>query len=219
VTTGRRTLADTAHELLRSAILDGTIDDGAVVNQVLLAREYGMSRVPIREAVQRLMAEGLLVGASQRRVTVAVVGPRQVAELVDIREELEILALRRLNRGMHQDQLDLAAEANTAMARAPDPATVVKLDLQFHSHLMAGMPTAAAIVLDIRKRTQKYIDRLHLVGSPRPNGAAEHADVLAAVRAGDTEAAAQRLRRHIDRTRQLLAQDESGWGEADAARQ
>ena len=205
MTADRRTLADSAHAALRSAILDGTLEDGSIVNQVELARRYGMSRVPIREAVQRLIAEGLLVSSSHQRARVAAIGPNEVAELVDIREELEALALRRLMRGGHETALENAARINDQLAQTGERTDSVALDLEFHLTLMSSMPRAASIVLDIRKRTQKYIDRLQVPGTPRPNGATEHAEVLEAVRAGDPAEAERRLRRHIDHTRRLLA--------------
>lgn len=205
MTVTTRTLAEVAHDRLRTAILDGTLPDGSAVNQVALAREYGMSRVPIREAVQRLIAEGLLVATSHHSATVAVVGPAEVAELVDIREELEVLAVKRFSRRAGDPVFEHAAQVNELLADATDDKAAVALDLQFHSLLMNDMPSAAAIVLDIRKRTQKYIERLHVEGSPRPNGAAEHASVLAAIGRGDLDQAAIRMRQHINRTRRLLA--------------
>lgn len=200
----RRTLADTAYETLRSAILDDTFKEGAILNQVALAGEYGMSRVPIREAVQRLIAEGLLVGMSYRRARVAVLGADDVSDLVDIRVELEVLALRRLISSNYEEAYAEAVRLNELLADTSDPEEAVSLDHQFHSALMSAMPSAAGLVIDIRKRTQKYIDRLHVTGSPRPAGAAEHADVLAAIKAGDTDDAIERMRRHIDHTRKLL---------------
>lgn len=202
--TARRTLTDSAYEHLRSAILDGRLRDGEPVNQVELSKRLGMSRVPIREAVQRLIAEGLLVGSSYRRATVAVVSLSEVAELVDIREVLEVLALSRMVDSPRPDSLERAEEVNRELAATNDPERMVQLDLEFHRALTSSMPAASRIVMDIRKRTQKYIDRLHLPGSPRRNGATEHAAVLQAVRELDGERAEVLLRQHIVRTRQLL---------------
>lgn len=211
----RRTLADVAYEQLRSAILEGRLRDGEPVNQVQLSRQLGMSRVPIREAVQRLIAEGLLVGSAYRRATVTVVSLAEVAELVDIREELEVLAIARMIGKPVDDVLKRAAQVNRQFANATDPESMIRLDLEFHGLLMTQLPAAANIVRDIRKRTQKYIDRLHVPGSPRPNGAKEHAAVLAAIEELDAERAQILMRQHIDRTRRLLlaaGQDETATG-------
>src|SRR4051794_10802535 len=65
--TERRTASDEVADTLREAIIAGTFEDGAELNQVELARHFGVSRVPVREALRRLEAEGLVSAEAHRR--------------------------------------------------------------------------------------------------------------------------------------------------------
>lgn len=200
----RQTLSDVAYETLKAEILDGRRADGTVINQVTLSRELGMSRVPIREAVQRLRAEGLVTGASYRRVAVAAISLPQVTELIDIREQLEVMAIRRMAQNPSKDLLKRARDLNRKFGSARSPAERVGIDVEFHGVLMSRMPAAAQIVGDIRHRTQKYIDQLQVVGSPRPDGVGEHRLVLDAILHGDPDLSEEHMRKHIHNTRTLI---------------
>jgi DNA-binding GntR family transcriptional regulator len=81
----RRTTSDTVADELRAAILRGDFEDGMELNQVDLAREFGVSRVPIREALRQLKAEGLI--SSEPHMRAAVVGHtlERVIEILELR--------------------------------------------------------------------------------------------------------------------------------------
>src|SRR5262245_31078305 len=80
---------------MRAAILSGGIEDGAELNQVWLAREFNVSRVPIREALRRLQAEHLVTATPYQHYIVRGIKPEAVREMIDIRAELEVFAIRR----------------------------------------------------------------------------------------------------------------------------
>src|SRR6266550_1702884 len=89
----RAPLSVVVYERLRGEIMQGEIADGAHLNQVELAARYGVSRIPIREALRRLQAESLVVSTPYHPFVVRKVTAAQVLELVDIRAALEDLAL------------------------------------------------------------------------------------------------------------------------------
>jgi len=81
----RRTAADHVADAIRAAILTGTFASGATLNQVELAEHFGVSRVPVREALRRLEAEGLVRADAHRLVTVIGLSTERVAEIFDLR--------------------------------------------------------------------------------------------------------------------------------------
>src|SRR5947209_16972901 len=79
---------------VRAAILDGELAAGAVMSQVALAEELGISRTPLREALRMLQSERLVEAEPNRRVRVAAMSPADLEELCIVRVTLEAEALR-----------------------------------------------------------------------------------------------------------------------------
>jgi DNA-binding GntR family transcriptional regulator len=200
----RQTLADAVLVRLRAEILNGDLVDGQELNQVALAQRFDVSRVPVREALQRLIAEGLVMGDPYRRVVVATVTPAALQEMLSIREELEVFGLRRLILEPESFDARSAHELNRAFKSAADDRRRMELDLLVHASLMRATPVAAKIVADIRYRSQRYIGQLR-GGSARWVAAyEEHAGIIAAVSGGDEAGAIELLTRHTSVTRDLL---------------
>jgi GntR family carbon starvation induced transcriptional regulator len=106
-------LLDWATERLRNAIMSGELDPGVKLRAEELARDWGISSTPLREAFQRLAAEGLVTYSSQRGVRVAPVSYAEVNELYELRYHLEPWALERSIR--HGDDA-WRAEVQAAVA-------------------------------------------------------------------------------------------------------
>ena len=81
--------SDRAYRALREEILDGELPSGSVLGEVELAARLGVSRTPVREALSRLMADGLVTGGSGRGLEVAEFSTEHIAELYELREALE----------------------------------------------------------------------------------------------------------------------------------
>jgi DNA-binding GntR family transcriptional regulator len=200
----RHTLADAVHLRLRAEILTGDLLDGQELNQVELAHRFDVSRVPVREALQRLMAEGLVRGDPYRRVVVATVGTAELDEMLAIREELEVFGLRNLLARPEAADLQHARDLNRVFRTAADDERRIALDQQIHATFMVVTPMAAKLVADIRNRSQKYLGHVRGGRARRVTAYEEHEQILAAVEAGDEPAALERLRLHIGATRRLL---------------
>ena len=82
------------HERLREAILHGELEAGAPISQVKLAREMGVSRTPLREAIRMLQREGLLEGEPNKRIVVAPFSAEDMEELYALRITVEALGVR-----------------------------------------------------------------------------------------------------------------------------
>jgi DNA-binding GntR family transcriptional regulator len=133
--------ADRVTESLREQILSGTIATGAWLGEVALAREFGVSRTPIREALKRLLAEGLLTQTPSRGLVVASVSIEDLQALYSVREALEGVAARACaDRGDSNLVTLLRAnvEAMTIAARRGSSDELTHMNHQFHVLLRQG---------------------------------------------------------------------------------
>jgi DNA-binding GntR family transcriptional regulator len=106
--------ADLIAEYLRERILDGTFAPSASINEVQLAAHLNISRGPLREAVQRLVQEGLLVCTRNYGTSVVNLGPEDIEDIYKARLAIELEAGRLV---LQQDTAELAAELNTILER------------------------------------------------------------------------------------------------------
>ena len=102
----RKTTTDYLAAALRTAIYDGQFADGEELNQVELANFFGVSRVPIREALRQLQAEGLVQNIAHHRTIVAGLTLAEILELIEMRAVLEVHLLRRSAPGLDRASLE-----------------------------------------------------------------------------------------------------------------
>ncbi|TAM77615.1 GntR family transcriptional regulator [bacterium] len=108
------TLSDQAYERLRSAISAGQLPPTLVIREVDLAREYGMSRTPIREALHRLHTEGIIQQTAPGRYAAMELGPKELTNIYHVREALVGMAARLAAK--HRTRVDLAKFEDTLEA-------------------------------------------------------------------------------------------------------
>jgi DNA-binding GntR family transcriptional regulator len=199
-----------ACDRVRQLIVRGDLPPGARVAEAELAAKLGVSRTPAREAMRRLVAEGLLVpdgGGERPRLRVAPVGPDDVRQLYEAAGALEGVVMRRLT--------DLPLPARRALAKAlrdrerafRRAARVRPLDYDklfvrhdaFHRALMDALagPTTRVLLETLRPRLDRY-EWLYapLIGPDFSETYAEHAAIIRAVTAGDGPAAERAVRRN-----------------------
>jgi DNA-binding GntR family transcriptional regulator len=201
----RRTTSDALADVLRDAILNGVFNDGEELNQVALAKQFGTSRVPVREALRQLQAEGLVRGEAYLRMVVNGLSIDRVTEIIDIRSALETYllsrAMERADDGYGERLRGLCKELDALK----DHASWLDGNRRFHEAMYerADAPIAADLVLNLSKRVERYL-RLwsHGRGVQRNREAnAEHRAIVAYIEAGDRRKAVAELRRHIANTR------------------
>jgi DNA-binding GntR family transcriptional regulator len=187
---------------LRQRILDGEFADGAPLAQEALAAEYDVSRMPVREALRELEAEGFVKIIMHRGAFVAGLSPGEISELFDLRAVLEPNLLRHaLTRANPED----FAAARAALARLEtayrkrDVERWGELNWAFHERLYA--PANRLQTLDIvrliNQRTERYV-RLHLLMTKAfATAEREHADLLELCMAGERARAQRALRAHV----------------------
>ena len=200
--TAATTTADAVAGALRRALHHGRWAPGAPLRQEDLAAEFGVSRIPVREALNKLQAEGLVVVEPNRGAFVARLSAHEVDEIFDLRVLLECDALRhaipqhtpRTLRQLHALQAELDAE--------DDPNLWLSTDAAFHEVLYA--PSNRGKTLEMIAMLRASVSRLyraHLSPNTRRKGwRDEHHALLKAVSAGQVDKAVAALTRHLRET-------------------
>ena len=207
-------------ERIRSQILDGRLKPGARLVEDRLSAELGVSRVPVREALRSLAAEGLVRLEPHRGATVVEVTPQIVAELVEVRALLEgqnaRLAARRHDPAIVRQLRETLAHGNAA-AEAGTTEELTRLNAEFHERL--GEASRNSVLLDVMRGLRERTSLAFAI-----NGRAraredwkEHAGILEAVIAGDEELAALLAIRHVQNAAAAFARNHAAAANDDAA--
>ena len=201
----RQTLADGVYEQVRSLIMNGELAHGIELKQAELAKQLGVSRVPVREALRRLQAERLVTGNPFQRYVVTTLSPEQLMELVDIREELEVFALRRaLRSGVGPVYLAAARSAADRLKVDVAPDQWLMADREFHAILNGENSAASLLIEDIRQRIHRYL-HFAVSGEPRRRQILhEHEALLLAMGQGSGDDAEEAIRTHVRGPRDTL---------------
>lgn len=184
-------------ENLRTAILQGTMEAHSLVRQDEIAAAYGVSRMPVREAVRSLEAEGLVIARPNRGSFVAPLDPDDAAEIFDIRASLEALALRRSIPVMSEIQKKAASDALAALElSSPDESS--RRHRHFHLSLYAGAGDRLLRLIGQHIDAAERYLRLEatLVGT-MDEDRYEHRALLDATLAGDVRGATRLIERHV----------------------
>lgn len=195
---------------LRERILSGEMAEGEPIRQEALAEEYDVSRMPVREALKRLNAEGLIQWANNRGGSVTKHSLAEIGEIFDLRILIEVDLFRRSIPAMTDADFDRCETILQQMEASYDEDDVARwgvLNHDYHTALYAAAHRGLTKeLLDrINLQSDRYV-RLHLsVMKQREPAKAEHRELLDCARAGKTEEGCALLRAHIERTkRQLL---------------
>lgn len=198
--------ADGIAQTLRDAILQGHIGIGVQLKQEALAKQFGVSRIPIREALSKLEAQGLVRHVARQGSVVASKSIEELVEILDIRIALETRALRLSLPGLTDADYD-AAEAVLQRYEASDvPRDWAELNLEFHNILYraCNRPILLRMIADTVKGIDIHLRVLQSYSVGRKSSMADHADILHACQAGDAQAAISLLEAHIAHTQRAL---------------
>lgn len=190
---GAETLADRAHRLIEDAIVRLDLAPGARITEQELADRLDLGRTPVREAVQRLVGDGLLVVYPRRGMAVAPLNPLDILLALDVRAALERLvaaAAARRARPADRDGLAAVMHAMVAAAQAGDADTYMRHDHGFDGLIgaMSGNPYAVRALAPLQSMSRRAWFAFRRDGD-LPATAARHAAVVAAVAEGDAPAA------------------------------
>lgn len=203
----RRSTAAIVADRLREAIMRGTFPPGTQLGEVELAGQLGVSRGPLREAMQHLVAEGLVRSERHRGLFVRDLSPDDVRDIHHARASVERAAGLLLIDGDRAAAAALLDDAVTALAAATgDPEAVADADHAFHTALVAasGSPRLRRMADGLLVETRMCLAALQNDPPPPAGLVAEHRAMADAVRAGDAEALTAAIDAHMaDAVRRL----------------
>lgn len=195
-------LSEQLGEQIEERIVTGHYAPGVRLDEQDLAESFGVSRTPVREALIQLASAGLVEIRPRRGAIVSTIGPSRLCEMFDVMAELEAmcgrLAARRITPE-EQVQLRAAHLACETARRANDPDAYYRLNEAFHRAIYTASHNAflADQAMALHRRLRPY-RRLQLrVRNRMSTSFAEHSAIVDAILAGDSEQAADRLRRHV----------------------
>lgn len=188
----RQTAQDTVLSHLREDIVTGVLAPGDQLVQESLAERYGVSRVPLREALKTLESEGQLVYYPHRGYFVVELSTDDLREVYHLRALLEDAALRAAVPTLDEQDLadiaDLAAEIDQAAADG-DVRAMTDANRRFHFAMYdaAGMPRLSRLLRQLWEATDAYRALYYQGQDNRRRVTDEHAQMVDALRAGDTD--------------------------------
>ncbi|RHW77618.1 GntR family transcriptional regulator [Colwellia sp. RSH04] len=206
-------------ETLREKILSGEIKAGHPLRQAALADELNVSRIPVREALLQLEAEGLVSFEPHKGATATELNADQVDELFELRAMIEcnLLAssLPNLTEAKIQEAADILASLDKALGKENAANTWSELNSSYHNCLYsaANRPQTQDLVNTLNKNADRYI-RMHLLWAGGISKAGpEHNQLLECCKKGDVDQGVEILRQHIlgsrDEIKSFLEQREA----------
>ena len=194
-----RTISEMVTATLRQAIIEGTLASGEAIRQDHLANAFGVSRMPVREALGRLDQEGFVALSPNRGARVAPVSPDDLREIYEMRVSAETLALRLALPELSNARIERAAEIQALMETAPI-AAFGRLNTEFHKTLYApcGRPRLLAHIESLSLAADRYLRIIVASLDYADTSHEEHRALLRACRRRDEKKAVKRLARHIE---------------------
>ncbi|MBO0596889.1 GntR family transcriptional regulator [Nesterenkonia sp. E16_7] len=188
---------------LREGIMRGTLPAGAQLSEVSLAAEFGVSRGPLREAMQRLVQEGLVRSELNRGLFVKELDETEIRDLYLTRTAIETAAARAVAHGEtvteSLERLRARARAMAEAAAAEDLQALADADFAFHEELvnLAGSPRLHRVHETLMVETRMCLTALQGTYFDPEDQVSEHTRIVEAIAAGDDAAMVREIEEHM----------------------
>jgi len=191
---------------LRSEILEGDVAAGSRLSQQSIAERFGVSRIPVRDALQILAGEGLVDPTSNATAVVTGMSVAELQELYELREAIEPLATQLAVPNVGRaDHLTMRKQLHV-MEEHADTRRWLAANADFHEAVYqhANRPRMIELVQRLRRLTDRYLYvHLEVIGQTE-HLAFEHLGILAAVESGDAALAARLTREHLATSHDMI---------------
>lgn len=196
---------------LTQEISAGALAPGERLDEVKLTERFGVSRTPVREALSRLVAQGILIPGEKRGVRVAEYSREQLAQIFEAMHEIEAACARVASQRLTllaRVEIEGAQADCMAAAEAGDRAAYLKANEAFHLTIYraTGNPYMAEIASEFRNRTGAARAKKFATAEDLLASAHSHADLISLIFSEDSAAASDGMRAHMARSfRETLA--------------
>jgi DNA-binding GntR family transcriptional regulator len=196
-------LRDVIFETLRKAIVSGDIKPGERLMEVSLANQMGVSRTPVREAIRRLEAEGLVTMTPRKGTHVSELSVKDIMDVLEVRTVLDKLATELAAKRMQPAQLkalETVHKQYIACVEKENMEGAIKKDVEFHDMIYAasGNPRLVAVAGSLREHIYRF-RVIYMSGSSliAENVLNEHEEILAALKDAQNNVASDLAEKHI----------------------
>lgn len=199
----RQSLTSAVADKLRDKIVRGEIPEGEQLRQDAIAQEFNVSRIPVREALRQLEAEGLITIILHRGAVVSALSPTEIEEIFEMRALLEAEVLRvsiaNLTEHHFRSAEQILQRYEQALWTEEDIADWGRLNWEFHSTLYAGAerPQFMSVIRTLNYQCERYIRLQLYLTRAMDRAKEEHRKLLDLCRDRKVEEAVDLLRRHI----------------------
>jgi DNA-binding GntR family transcriptional regulator len=206
----RSFLKDQAYERIKQRLLNNEYPPGSFLSERQLAENLGMSKTPVKGALERLESEGFITVSPQQGIVVRELSVHDIADQYEIRAVLESYALRTLAGRLTPEQvagIRANLEAQERLLGSGDVAEGVKLDAAFHLQFVEflGNGEMLRVIVQLREKMQRVVTQVFRLRPTRfDTSYDEHTAIAAAVIDGDGSRAAELLVRHLELGKQLI---------------
>jgi DNA-binding GntR family transcriptional regulator len=206
----RSFLKERAYERIKERLVNDEYPPGSFLSERQLAESLGMSKTPIKAALERLESEGFITVSPQQGIVVRELSVHEIADQYEIRSVLESYALRSLAGKLKPDQVARVRanlEAQSRLRGSGDVEMGVALDTAFHIQFVEflGNGEILRVLVQLREKMQRVVTKVFQICPSRIDTSHdEHAAIAAAVIAGDGVRASDLLVRHLELGKQLI---------------
>lgn len=204
-----RPLREIVFNVLRQAIIDGTLEPGERLMEVQLAEALGVSRTPVREALRQLELEGFIVMVPRKGAYVADLSTKDVADVLEIRGALEALAASLAAERIEEEELELLerllVESKEA-AKAKDLELMIKIDTRFHDILYQASRNKrlVQILSNLSEQIQRYRTTSLAYPGRLIHTLKEHRLLVDALAERNADLASELAREHIENVENVI---------------
>lgn len=194
----RKSMAGEVADELRRRILFGEVAEGTPLMQEQLAAEFGISKVPIREALFQLEAEGFVTQQFHRGAVVSGLSPEQIMEIFELRSQIEAWLLELAMAAATEEDIANARSMADQFETSDDPVVAWDWNWRFHEALYqpAGKPFAVEHLKKLHSQTARYVRMQYSLALDKSKIAQEHLELLELFRQKSPKAKTY-LRNHI----------------------
>lgn len=196
-------LRDVVFNTLRQGILRGLLPPGLRLMEIQLAKQLGVSRTPVREAIRKLELEGLVVTIPRKGAEVAEITPKDLHDVLEVRCALEALAVELACQAITQEELDelgLYVDKFKTLVPAGDINALAECDVAFHDVIINSTGNNRLIQMLNNLREQMYRYRLEYLkdNATHPLLIREHQEIITCLKNKDTAGAKSVISEHIN---------------------
>jgi len=196
-----------AYNNLKEKIMRLQLRPGELLLVQPLAKELGISRTPVREAMIRLEREGFVEEADGKKFKVTEITLKSILEIHEIRELIELHAVAKAAVNRSQDQMNLLMKSAANMEgslKKSDHVAFFETDMDFHAQIIhiSDNKTLESLMHQLNEKIQRIRHLTTYVHRRIENTVGEHAAILSAIENQDAEAAQKAMKNHLDNVKQ-----------------